>query len=188
MHQPFNQRPPSERRTASRRRLGLRGLAAGVMLAALIGVGCGEVNAMGEVVIFSAVRGVVTSQGKPVAGAKLQREAKWAWGKETLTDATTTAPDGSFSFPALTRRMLLGSFLPHEPSVQQKITVEANGKSHLAWSLLKQNYETNGELMYFDDQRGLVPLRDRSQPMRITCKLENTEHRSGKVFGICDFD
>ena len=143
---------------------------------------------MGEVVIFSAVRGVVTLQGKPVAGATLERETRWTWGKETVNDVTTTAADGAFSFPAIKRKMLVGSLLPHEPNVFQKIVIQHGGKSYQAWSLNKRNYDDNGELLYFDDNRGMVPLRDISKPISLQCRLEAQEHRSGKVFGICDFD
>ncbi len=155
---------------------------------ALSTVGCNEVNAMSEVVIFSAVHGVVTSQGKPVAGATLERETRWTWGKETVNDMATTGADGAFSFPAIKRKMLAGALLPHEPNVFQKITIQHGGKSYQAWSLNKRNYDNNGELMYFDDNKGMVPYRDLAKPISIQCGLESPEHRSGKVFGICDFD
>ncbi|MEO7256101.1 MAG: DUF6795 domain-containing protein [Casimicrobium sp.] len=155
---------------------------------ALSTVGCNEVNAMSEVVIFSAVRGVVTSQGKPVVGATLERETRWTWGKETVNDTATSGSDGAFNFPAIKRKMLAGALLPHEPNVFQKIVIQHGGKSYLAWSLNKRNYDDNGELLYFDDNKGMVPYRDIAKPISIQCRLESPEHRNGKVFGICDFD
>lgn len=147
-----------------------------------------EAKAMGKVVLFSPLSGVVLDHGEPVAGALVKRHVHWIWGHRTRDDAITTDVDGRFAFAALEDTMLLGSLLPHEPRVEQRIAIEHGGRSHLAWSLDKRNYEANGELIHFDEARGLVPLRDPSRPMRITCRLEAAEHRNGKVHGICDFD
>jgi hypothetical protein len=175
--------------TSNPARAGVRRLAPAAALGLLLAAtGCNEGKAMGEVILFSAVRGVVTLQGQPVPGATLEREVKWSWGKEDVRDTTTTGADGSFSFPAVKRRMLLGRLLPHEPTVLQRIVVRHGGKEYQAWSLDKRNYDENGELLYFDDERGMVPYRDLSKPITLRCALEAKEHRSGKVFGICDID
>jgi hypothetical protein len=86
------------------------------------------------------------------------------------------------------RRMLPGRLLPHEPTILQRIVIRHGGKEYQAWSLDKRNYDENGELLYFDDQRGMVPFRDPSKPIALRCALEAKEHRSGKVFGICDIE
>jgi hypothetical protein len=151
--------------------------------------GCGEVNAMGEVVLFSALSGKLSDKGKPVAGATLERETKWRWGKETIKDTATTTADGAFSFPAVKRKMLLGSLLPHEPVIEQTISVSYGGKSYMLWATDKRDYENNGELSYVArGQTGLRTAADPKKPMSVTCRLEGEPHQNGNVFGLCDFE
>jgi len=61
---------------------------------------CTEGQTMGKMVWFSAVRGTVLQDGKPVAGA--------------------------FALPAIVRNSFLGSPLPHEPLVKQTIITHAS--------------------------------------------------------------
>jgi hypothetical protein len=157
-------------------------------LSALL-AGCGEVKAMGEVVLFSALSGKLLFNGKPVVGATLERETKWRWGKETVKDAATTAADGAFSFPAVKRKMLLGSLLPHEPVIEQTITVSYGGKSYMLWATDKRDYESNGELNYVArGKTGLQTAADPRKQMSVTCKLESEPRHNGNIFGLCDFD
>jgi hypothetical protein len=150
---------------------------------------CGEVEAMGEVVLFSALNGKLLDKGKPVAGATLERETKWRWGKETIKDATTTATDGAFSFPAVKRKMLLGSLLPHEAVIEQTISVSYGGKSYMLWATDKRDYENNGELSYVErGKTGIKTAADPKKPMSVTCRLDGEPHHNGNVFGLCDFN
>lgn len=146
------------------------------MLAALIAAlglsACTEGQAMGKMVLFSAVRGTVLQDGKPVAGAAIEREFDWAWKSEKGRDATTTDAAGAFALPAIVRNSFMGSLLPHEPLVKQTITITHAGQSHKAWVLFKRDYDDNGEL----DGRPIV----------MTCKLGSEPQRRGEVFGICE--
>ena len=126
---------------------------------------------MAKMVIFSAVSGQVLQGGKPVAGAVLEREFRWAWKQETATDRAETNAAGEFSFPAIERSSLMGSLLPHEPNVRQTILIKHAGKTHKAWMFDKRNYKADGEI---------------GKPIRITCRLEAEPHHSGDVYGICD--
>ena len=69
---------------------------------------------MAKMVIFSAVNGRVLLDGKPVAGAVIERRFKWGWKDEAGTDSTTIDAAGAFALPAIERSSLLDSFLPHE--------------------------------------------------------------------------
>jgi hypothetical protein len=129
-------------------------------------------TAMAKMVIFSAVSGKVLHDGKPVAGALIEREWKWAWKDEAGADRVITAPDGSFSLPMVERSSLLGSLLPHTPSVRQTILIKHAGTTYKAWMFDKEEYANNGEL--------------KGKPIRITCRLENQPSRHGDVFGICE--
>jgi hypothetical protein len=144
-----------------------------VLVAALTASACTEGNAMGKMVLFSAVQGTVTLADKPVAGAVIEREFDWAWKSEKGRDSVTTDASGAFSMPPIVRSSFLGSLLPHEPLVKQTITIEHAGKSYKAWVLFKRDYEDKGELA--------------GKPIVLRCRLESEPQRRGEVFGICEF-
>lgn len=127
---------------------------------------------MGKMVLFSAVRGTVLQDGKPVSGAAVDREFEWAWKSETGRDGTTTDANGAFALPDITRKSLFGSLLPHEPLVKQTITITHAGKTYKAWVMFKRDYDENGEL--------------NGKPIVMTCRLETEPQRRGEVFGICE--
>ena len=130
---------------------------------------------MAKMVIFSAVTGKVLQDGKPVSGASIEREFRWAWKDETGTDKATSGIGGEFSFPAVERSSFLGSLLPHEPVVRQSITIRHAGKSYEAWLYNKHNYDDKGEL--------------EGKPLRLVCRLENAPQRhAGGYYGICDIE
>lgn len=131
--------------------------------------------AMAKMVIFSAVQGRVLDNGKPVAGAQIEREFKWAWKDETGTDKTATGAGGEFSLPAIERSSFLGSLLPHEPVIRQSITIRHDGKSYEAWLHNKHSYANNAELG--------------GKPIRLVCRLENPpQRRNDGIYGICEFE
>ncbi len=147
------------------------------LLAAALGVCVGLVtafseDAMADLTIFSAVQGQVTSGGQPVAGATVERSWRWMWKKEDGADSAMTAADGSFAFPAIARRSLFGSLVPHEPFVEQTMLIRFQGQTFKAWMLDKRNYEANGELD--------------GKPIRLICRLEAPFQRHGRVSGICE--
>lgn len=154
------------RRRARRAGLGLASLA----LAALLGM---QGQAMANKVIFSAVSGQVLLQGQPVAGAQVERSARWD--DEQAKDGAATSADGRFSLPPITRkRGLLENFLASEPFIEQTILIQHGGKTYKAWVFRKRNYREEGEL----DGR----------PIRLTCRLETEPQSRGKVFGVCELD
>jgi hypothetical protein len=134
---------------------------------------CNQGLAMGNQVIFSTVQGTVLLQGKPVAGAVVERQ--FEWDNEKAADRVSTGADGSFSLPAVTRKSsFMERFLSSEPMVKQTILVTHEGKAHKAWFHFKRNYDDNGELG--------------GRPIRMTCRLESEPKRRGEVFGICELN
>ena len=129
---------------------------------------------MAKMVLFSAVQGRVLDNGKAVAGAQIERAWRWSWKSEDGADRTSTAADGSFALPAVVRSSFFGSLLPHQPQIDQTITIKHGGKAYKAWSHFKGDYDHNGEL----DGR----------PLRLTCRLESEPALRLRVFGICEFD
>jgi len=126
---------------------------------------------MAKMVLFSAVQGRVLEDGKPVAGATLEREAKWTWKNEMRNDSTTSGADGVFAFDAIVGSSLLGSVLPHEPVVHQKITIRHGGSAYEAWLHVKHSYDENGEL---------------GRPLKLVCRLEAKPVRRDGYYGICE--
>lgn len=105
---------------------------AAVLLGAAAPQGCQE-GAMAKQVIFSAVSGKVLQDGKPVSGAIVEREYRYASGTEkTGKDSTTTGPDGGFTLPKIEFSSFLLSWLPHEVMIAQVITIRHDGKAHQA--------------------------------------------------------
>jgi hypothetical protein len=136
----------------------------------LAGLWQGE--AMAKMVIFSAVQGKVLLNGNAVKGAEIVRRYKWTWKREEAEDRTLTDEAGKFSMPSIERSSLLGSLLPHEPVIEQTITIRHQGRDYNAWMLDKRDYDLNGELQ--------------GKPIVMTCHLEAEPARHGKVFGICE--
>jgi hypothetical protein len=137
-----------------------------------------EACSMAPKVLFSEVRGVVLNAGTPVAGAVVEREYDWRWNNSQGHDRAVTGADGAFRLPVIEGRSLLGSILPHEPVIHQKIRVVHNGQSYDAWATIKHNYTADGEL--------------RGRPIRLRCELTTPPRRVNidsvgtGFFGICD--
>jgi len=131
-----------------------------------------EANAVSKLCIFSAVQGIVLSQNQPVAGATIHRKFVWTWGKETGIDEAMTDAKGEFRLPAIFRSSLLGSFLPHQPFIEQTLLIKHQGQEYKAWMFDKMDYEENGEL--------------KGKPISLVCRLENPPSRQGEVYGICE--
>ena len=168
----------------------LAGIAAMLALAWL-----SDANAMGRVILFSPVSGIVLSHGKPVAGAVLKRHVFWRWGNKAYDDETTTDAAGRFAFPERSATMLLGSVLPHEPYIDQRITIEYDGKTYVAWQSAKRGYALNDELIYMDmtdldnpsGGGSMKTVADPTKPITVTCSLESPRKRIGNISGVCSF-
>ena len=164
-------RPPDtdvSRPTLARRR---RFMAAGLVLVVGGLLLATQGTAMAKMVMFSAVSGKVLQDGKPVAGAVVEREFRWSWKSETGSDSTQTDASGAFRLPVIERSSLMGSVMPHEPLVRQTILIKHGGKTHKAWMFDKGNYKLDGEL---------------GKPIVMTCRLEKEPTHTGDVFGICE--
>ena len=128
---------------------------------------------MAKMVLWSAMKGRVLMNGQPAAGAVLVRNYSWHWKNEKGSDQTVTDAAGEFSFPAIEGRAWLG-FLPHEPVIEQVMTIEYQGKSYDAWAYFKRDYNHNDE--------------NKGQPIKVTCRLEKPRALHGGVSGLCEFN
>ena len=88
------------------------------------------------------------------------------------SDAAVTDAKGQFSFPSVVRSSFLGSFLPHEPMVQQTILIQHQGQTYKAWMYDRGSYQDLGEL--------------KGKPIVLKCDLDAPlSHKSG-IYGICE--
>ncbi len=151
----------------------LKRLAPAGLAAVVLALGAWPGDAMAKMVIFSAVQGQVLLQGAPVAGAEIRREFHWAWTSENGGDKTTADQDGRFVLPSIERRSLLGSLLPHEPVIKQRIVVRHGGQRYEVWLNFKHDYEHHSE--------------NAGRPVKVVCRLESEPVRRGQVMGLCEF-
>lgn len=166
-----------------KKRHALRWWVVAIALSMVLAVaGMSEVWAMGRMCMFSAVQGVVTEHGRPVAGAVVERQFKWAWKGETGIDRAQTDGEGRFHFGAIWRGSLLGGLLPHEPSVEQEIRIVQGDRSFVAWQFVRDSYQENGELF--------------GQPIRLRCDLSKPARKHvlehdyvrHSIWGLCDLE
>ena len=129
---------------------------------------------MAKMVIWSAMKGRVLLNGQPAAGAVLTREFFWHLKSEKGSDETTADAAGEFSFPTIERSSFMGSLLPHEPVVEQVMTIRFEGKSYKAWGLFKHSYDLDAE--------------NKGRAIDVTCRLEAERSMHGEVYGLCEFN
>ncbi len=145
------------------------------LLVTLLGGTAVGLTDIGKVCVFSAISGVVTLNGQPVAHAKLVRTASK---EREHQDETTTDENGYFSFPAMYERSI-AKFLPMEFVASQEIRVEYKGQTYKLWSGVKRKPEENTE--------------SRGKPLVVQCQLEmvDSEYISvdgSKFFTLCTWD
>jgi len=128
---------------------------------------------MARMCLFSPVSGVVLFNGEPVSGAALTRSWFWHWKDRRGEDVTHTDAAGRFSFPAVYGSSLLGGILPHEPVIEQRMTVLHSGKQYDVWIHFKHSYSENGELA--------------GKPMNLICRLDGERVRRDGVSGLCEW-
>lgn len=124
--------------------------------------------------LFSEVTGVVTIDGKPVAGAEVQQI--YIWKSDEVINRTLTDEEGRYSFPEVTKTSFIWSWLPHEPFISQRVNILQAGETHKGWFYSKHDYDKNGEL--------------KGRPINLRCDLINPTkaHPETEYFGLCTLD
>ncbi len=129
---------------------------------------------IGKLCIFSAISGVITLNGQPVANAKVIRTASK---ERDHQDETTTDENGHFAFPPMYERSI-AKYLPMEFVASQEIMVEYKNKSYKLWSGVKWKPEENAE--------------SRGKPLVVQCQLEIDDKYisvdGSKFFTLCTWD
>lgn len=148
---------------------------------ALIGllalINFGQANAMagsGKKCMFSGVQGVVTLNGTPVEGATVLRNYLWEGPDKSVDDNASTDAMGRFSFDARFDGTFLSSIFPHNPSINQRITITYERKQYKAWVYHKNNYDLNGELG--------------GKPLVLKCELSHEASQKDGYYGLCELE
>ena len=132
------------------------------------------ISDVGKVCLFSAISGVITLDGKPVANARLVRIVKKEGAK---TDETTTDEKGYFQFPPVFDRTIT-KFLPMEFVVSQVIDLHHQGMKYELWNGVKRNPDENTE------SRGL--------PLIVQCELNQErmfkEVNGSPIISLCKWE
>lgn len=148
------------------------------LIAILLVIAGGSMAFGKTLILFSKVNGtLVNASGAPAAGLPVRRSWRADGPNVEGEDTTTTAADGTFSFPEITHSSFLASFIPQSATVAQEIhATSANGYERLMYALDKSNYERDGEL-----ERSPY-----SGPgINITCNIDAEPNDAGWFWGTC---
>jgi len=130
-----------------------------------------QVNAMSfgfKICLASDASGSVTNGGKAIKGVTVKRNVIRD-GKEYL-DEVVTGENGTFSFPAIYERSLL-KHAPIQPTVSQQVTITYNGETHLAWELVKMDWDHLSEI-----NSGKTIRSGTVKPFKVSCDLSGKEY------------
>ncbi len=120
--------------------------------------------------VFSEMKGVVTLNGEPVAGAELVRTADHVHDR-VYTDSTVTDEAGRFSFPDIKTFSLRPLMLP--TVIHQKMIIRYQGMEYLAWETTKRTNHRHGEI---NDEKP-----DKLVKLDLSCELTDDQNKKTKV-------
>jgi len=129
-----------------------------------------------KVCLFSEINGVVTLDGKPVAGAEIVRTAIFK--DKPRIDKAITDEAGKFHFDAMYGHSLGKLINMFEMVIPQTMTIHYHNHEFLGWRTSKRDYHENAEL-------------DSDRDITLSCDLSNEpslkDQQYGRpVRGVCD--
>ncbi|MCJ7555870.1 MAG: hypothetical protein MUP90_03020 [Gammaproteobacteria bacterium] len=124
-----------------------------------------------KLVLFSRVEGVITQDGKPVAGAEIIQEVLYKDAGEVPATTVASGPQGDFALEEVTHAAGLSRMLPGQVSIVQKLLIRYQGKEYEGWRHNKSSVEANSEL--------------NGRPLKLVCELTTPPDFEGTHFGIC---
>ena len=132
-----------------------------------------------EVVLSSPLEGILTFEGKPVAGVKIERKLSWFDLSESVEDSVITDSQGHFILPLVMKSIKLSNLTQFV--VSQEINAIYNGESILIWYMGKGSKIEFGELggkpvnlkcELSDDE---IVTRDYKNPLMTRCTWDSLE-------------
>lgn len=109
-----------------------------------------------------------------MAGVRVERRWFWHWNDRRGDDSTLSDQNGEFSFAAVYGSSFLGGLLPHEPVIEQTITLHDGDRQVSAWVYTKGLYMENAELG--------------GKPLKLRCHLDAEPERRHGIFGVCELE
>lgn len=97
-----------------------------------------------KVYLFSAMKGVVTLEGKPIAGAEIVRTAQY--NDKTFADTTATDANGQFVIGPMQTSSINKIVMFAEAVIDQKILIHYQDRTYTAWRTVKRDYDKDTEL------------------------------------------
>ncbi len=91
--------------------------------------------------LFSEVTGVVLKDGVPVEGAQIEQRYHWHWNDTKGNVTTISSKDGSFRFEPIKAQSWLARLFPHEPVIQQEITITVGNQKYRAYKYSSHSYQ-----------------------------------------------
>lgn len=147
-----------------------------ILTAAGLALLMGFIMAFGKtLVLCSPLHGrLVTEDGKPAAGVRIERHWTWGWNDKQGTDSTATDDQGAFELPIVEGTSFWGSMMPHEPDIKQRIVAHGpNGEVEI-WYASKKTYELNSEM--------------EGRPVKVICRIDKEPSSDGLYWGTCTED
>lgn len=140
--------------------------------------------------VLTAMDGAITLNGKAVSGVEVILNTRIVFNNRKITSSTKTDHLGRFHFDAIFSNSI-NSILPSAKMIDQKITLQYQGKQYIAWQMVKNNYKYNGEL---NDPSDPIDESD-VIPLILTCDLNNENitrkagtHEHVTLTGICRWE
>ena len=101
-----------------------------------------------NLILCSAIKGVLLNHGQPLVGVKIQREIKWNVEQESRVDYVETDDNGTYCFPEQLGTLNLGFFanLFYRPVIEQSLRLVQDGPSMLIFSGVRDHHFPVAEL------------------------------------------
>jgi len=97
-----------------------------------------------EIVLASPMEGLLTHEGKPLPGVKIERKLRWYDGEESTEDFVVTDKDGRFTFPIVKKVLKVSGYVHFV--VSQEISAIYRDEEIIIWALGKSSKIEYGEL------------------------------------------
>ncbi|MCP4432360.1 MAG: DUF4198 domain-containing protein [Gammaproteobacteria bacterium] len=132
-----------------------------------------------EVVLFSPLEGILTFEGKPLTGVKIERKLSWFDKSESEEDFVVTDSQGRFTLPLVKKTLKLSNLVHFV--VSQEIHAIYNGEPIVIWAMGKSSKIEYGELggkpvnlkCELNSERRIT--RDYNTPMMTRCTWDSLE-------------
>lgn len=132
-----------------------------------------------EVVLSSPLEGILTFEGKPLAGIKIERKLSWFDLTESVEDSVITNSQGHFILPLVKKSLKLSNLVQFV--VSQEIHAIHNNEPLVIWAMGKSSKIEYGELggkpvnlkCELNNERRIT--RDYNTPMMTRCTWDSLE-------------